>query len=363
MRKLFITALSVLTLFGAQFAKNEECKECHPLIYQEFATSQHANSTIFKDEIHGAIWNIHPKKKKSSYSCAKCHTPAANNIKELISAGNGIVPDQKNPTQNEGISCAYCHRIESIKHEWKSNVNIISKDEKKYFGTRKDHIKSPFHKIDTSNRNFLDGNVCIGCHSHKKNKNGLNICSTNIKNEMDGSNCISCHMPKIGGSVSVLRKTRTHTFHGFPGAHTHQSMLKKYVDIEFLRNIEDFDISVNNKSSHALFLHPLRVAKLKVEVFRNGKKVYEDTKTFARIIGANGKPTPPWLAKEVIKNSMPGPNEKKVFKHNFKLEKGDKIKAVLGYYLVNPKMINKLGLQNSEIAKRFFILTQKQFKI
>ncbi len=365
MKKLFILSMAVFALYANQtFAPSSKCKECHPTIYKEFQTTQHANSTIFKDEIHAAVWKKHPKNlKMKKYGCAKCHTPAANDIHKLKEKGVAYLPDPKNETQNEGISCAYCHRIEDIKHGKKMNENIISKEAKKYFGTRDDHIKSPFHKIDTSNINFKNGNVCIGCHSHKKNKMGLNVCSTNIKNELDGANCVSCHMPKVKGSVSNLRETKTHTFHGFPGLHSYAEMVAKYVDLELLREIKDFQVAVNNKSSHALTLHPMRVMKLNVTVIRDGKEIKLPSKVFLRAIGHNGKPTPPWLATEIVKNTAIKANEKRVIRYDFSLQKGDEVKVELGYYLVNPKLIKKLGLEKSEKATKFHILKSKTFKI
>ena len=365
MRRVFLLIAAVSLSFASNsFVLNSECKKCHETIYKEFMSAQHANSTIFKDKIHAAVWAKHPKNKKmKKYGCAKCHTPAANDIDKLSKKGAAYLPDKNNPTQNDGISCAYCHRIESIKHGKMLNTNIISKEPKKYFGNLQDHIKSPFHKIDTSNKNFKNGNVCIGCHSHKKNKFNLNVCSTNIKNELDKANCVSCHMPKVKGSVSNLRETKTHAFHGFPGLHIHSNMLSKYVDIELLREIDDFWISINNKSSHALTLHPLRVMKLEVSVKRGGKVIKLPSKIFLRALGRDGKPTPPWLATEIIKNTSIKANEKRSIKYNFHLQKGDEVKAVLGYYLVNPKLIKKLGLENDEKAKKFHILKEESFKI
>ena len=89
-----------------------------------------------------------------------------------------------------------------------SNSNVVSKKEKHYFGTMKNALESEFHTSSSDNKNFQNGNVCIGCHSHKKNKAKLNVCSTNISNEMDRANCVSCHMPKVDGSVSNVRETK-----------------------------------------------------------------------------------------------------------------------------------------------------------
>ena len=210
---------------------------------------------------------------------------------------------------------------------------------------------------------MANGNVCIGCHSHKKNKSGLNVCSTNIADEMDGANCVSCHMPQVKGSVSEMHETKTHAFHGFPGSHTHSAMLAKYIDISLVRNIDNFIINIDNRTSHALLLHPLRLAVLKVSVARGGKTTQLPAETFVRVIGKNGKPAMPWAADSEVKNTMIKHNEKRAVAYDFKLKKGDRVEAVLGYYLVNPQVVGKLELTGDETATELHLLKTESFLI
>ena len=364
--KKFILFTSVSVLLSAQlhFESSETCKSCHPKIYDEFQSTQHAKASIFDDEIHAAVWKKHPKNTKmSSYACAKCHTPAASNYDALIKKHNGVVPDRNDSTQREGISCAYCHRIEDIHPGKMSNNNIISKKGKSYFGTLKSHIDSPFHEIKTNSEHFNSGNVCIGCHSHKKNKYDINVCSTNIDNTLDGANCVSCHMPKVKGSVSNMNKTKEHSFHGFPGTHAHQDMLTQYVDIRLKQNKKTFDVIIDNKSSHALSLHPMRMMQLRSKVIRGEKTIQLPVKNFARIIGADGKGTPPWLAKEIVQDTVVKANEKKVSTYDYILEEGDTLEVTIGYYLVNPKMLKSLDLEKSEVATKFHHFKTETFEI
>lgn len=361
---LFIGLLTVLIHAHPTFEPSQTCKSCHPTIYNEFQATQHAKASIFDDEIHAAVWKKHPKNTKmSSYACAKCHTPAASDYDDLMRKHNNIRPDANDSTQREGISCAYCHRIESIKSGKMSNTNIIAKEGKSYFGSLKSHIESPFHKIKTDSKHFNNGNVCIGCHSHKKNKYDINVCSTNIDNELDSANCVSCHMPKVKGSVSNLNETKEHTFHGFPGTHSHQDMLTQYVDIRLKQNEKTFDITIDNKSSHALTLHPMRVMQMRAKVIREGKSIQLLPINFARVIGANGKGTPPWLAKEVVKNTAVKANEKRVSRYDYALAKGDTLEISIGYYLVNPKMLKSLDLEKSEVATKFHHFKTEIFEI
>lgn len=367
MRILYLTLIFTISLFANdgvhEFAPSKDCKECHAQIYSEFYSSMHANATPSKDPIHKAVWERHPKNKKfNQYVCGKCHTPAADNLDKMLTKGQKAMPDVNNPTHQEAISCAYCHRIESIEKHPKSNTNIISKNKKEYFGTLKNKLESPYHKIaEYTNENMENGNTCIGCHSHKMNKHKLNVCSTNTEKTMDGANCVSCHMPKIKGSVSSVNKTKTHSFHGFAGSHFHSDMLSKYVDISILRNIDNFIINVDNRSSHALLLHPLRVAVLKISVVRGQDKIKLEKEVFVRVIGKDKKPAMPWMANAIIKNTMIGANEKRAVKRNFRLKKGDRVDVVLGWFLVNPKAVKKLGLENDKIATKFNVFKQQSF--
>lgn len=346
-----------------KFAPSEDCMACHPTIYKEFNDSMHHNSTPQKDPIHKAVWDKHPQKnKKEQYGCGKCHTPAANDLDNMITSGKKAIPQADNKTHQEGISCAYCHRIKSIELHAKSNVNIISKEPKKYYGTLKNHIGSPYHGIITEgNTHMQNGNVCIGCHSHKMNSHKLNVCSTNIANEMDGANCVSCHMPKVAGSVSNLNETAQHTFHGFAGSHSNSEMLSKYVDISLLREIDDFVVNIDNRTSHALLLHPLRVAVLKVSVVRNNETLKLKNEVFVRVIGHKGKPAMPWAATTTLKDTMIQANEKRSIKYDFKLQKRDRVDVVLGWYLVNPKALPMLKLKNEEIATKFTEFKKQSF--
>ncbi len=368
MRKIILLMISTMVLIHANdkvhnFAKNQECQSCHSQIYNEFKGSMHANSIPQNDPIHSAVWNKHPHNKKMQhYSCGKCHTPAADDLDKMMTKGAKVLPDASNESHSDGISCAYCHRIESIKKGKKFNTNIISTKEKSYYGTREKHDDSPFHKIVTNENQIMkNGNVCIGCHSHKANKSGLNVCSTNIANEMDGANCVSCHMPKVKGSVSDMTQRKTHTFHGFAGSHFHSDMLQKYVNISLLREIDDFIVNIDNQTSHALLLHPLRVAVLKVSVQRGEEKIQLKDEIFVRVIGHDGKPAMPWKATTTLRDTMIQANEKRSVKYDFSLQKGDSVDVVLGWYLVNPKAVKKLNLQETTVATEFVEFKRVRF--
>jgi len=170
-------------------------------------------------------------------------------------------------------------------------------------------------------------------------------------------------MPKVKGSVSNMNMTKEHAFHGFPGTHAHQDMLTQYVDILLKQNKKTFEITIDNKSSHAMSLHPMRMMQLRVKIVREGKTIKLAAKNFARVIGADGKGTPPWLAKEIVQDTAVKANEKKVSTYHYALQKGDTLEVTIGYYLVNPKMLKSLDLEKSEVATKFHHFKTEKFEI
>ncbi len=367
MKKLSLFFFLSLALFANdtahEFEPSKECQTCHPKIYSEYYDSMHANSTPDKDVIHKALWDKHPHKNKlEQYSCGKCHSPAADNLDKMLTDGQKALHDPKNATHQEAVSCAYCHRIENIQKHEQSNTNVMSKKPKSYYGSQRASLDSPYHKIITEkNEHFANGNVCVGCHSHNLNDHGLNLCSTNVNDEMSQANCVSCHMPKVAGSVSSVNDTKKHAFHGFAGAHSNSDMLNKYVDLSLVKNIDHFIVNVDNRSSHALLLHPMRMAVLKISVTRDKKSINLEDEVFVRIIGKDGKPAMPWAADVTLKDTMIQANEKRAVKREFKLEKGDKLNVTLGWFLANPKSLEQLGLQNEKAAKEFHVFKKQSF--
>ena len=373
----------ILNIYANEFIDSTTCKGCHPTIYGEFYDSSHRKASIFENKVHKAMWDLHPDKQKESYTCATCHTPTDLELLKNLEENKKAMPENNNVQTQEAISCVYCHSIKDVENHAKSNKNIISEEEKVFysanennrdqknksfkdevslFGMMKEKSGSPFHKIDYSNDNFYTGKMCMGCHSHMQNDNNFDLCRMDEKGAKDEeTNCISCHMPKIPGSATSIKITKEHRFHGFASGSKNQDLLAKYIKIDFKENINDFEVSIKNEAAHNLFLQPLRLAQLKVSILRDSKTINLDTKSFARIIGKDGKPTMPWIADSEIENNMLKANERRVINYDFKLQKNDKIEVIFGYYTVNPKMIEKLNLQDDEESKKFNIIFSKFF--
>ncbi len=226
------------------------------------------------------------------------------------------------------------------------------KKESSWFGLSTKVTGSPYHDVDYRNEIFYNGKVCIGCHSHKENSLGFTICKTDEKGAKDKEqNCITCHMPQVKGSATNIRVSQTHAFHGFAGAINSSNLLKEYIDMSYEISNSDFYIDIENRAPHNLLLHPLRVVELRVKLTRDGNSSELQRFKFKRTVGNEGKPSAPWLATEVVENSMIKAHEKRRVKFDKKLKSGDEVEATLGYYIVDPKIVDSLGLDKDKFSK------------
>jgi nitrate reductase cytochrome c-type subunit len=368
---LLVCLLGSFAMAGnMHFEKNKKCSECHPAIYEEYMQSQHAKATVFDDEIHAAVYYKHPQyNKMDKYRCGACHTPTADNLDALLAKNNGVVPDAHNETQNEAVACAYCHRIEDTKPGKAFNKNIISKEERVYFSNKSNPKSSPFHGVKTNKEVFKDGKMCLGCHAHKSNKKGFDVCETDINQKAPKKNCIECHMHQVDGAPSIMSDAKKHTFHGFPGLHGDLTHLSQYIgmDISTQDDNKMFTVIVDHQAPHSSVLHPLRMGKLEVTVKRGSDVIKMQDRKLIKIIGSkegvSPSPTPPWLATQIIKDTRIPANTSKAYPYKWDLQSGDVITAKFGYYLVKPGAVKKFDLQDNKEATKFRVIKEQSFTV
>jgi hypothetical protein len=364
---LYICTLALTLSAHSGKADLASCKKCHPIIYKEFQDSMHKRSTIYEDKVHKAVWDKHPAKAKGNYKCSKCHTPDVADVKGT----------------HQGITCISCHTIIDVKEHTKANENIYTKEAKTFYSAQpgresekvvykttttwygnKTTVGSAYHDIDYRNKNYYNGNMCMGCHSHKQNAHNFSVCDTEDEGAKNTkTNCITCHMPQVGGSATTVRQSNTHAFHGFAGSIIKPEMLNKYVALDFEKSTDGFNISIKNAAPHNLMTHPLRVVQLRVNLIRGDKHTPLKTETFVKVIGKDNKPSMPWVATEVVKDTMIKANETRVVSYDTALKSGDKVEAILGYYIVNPKALKKLDLDGEKELHKFTVLKSKYFTV
>jgi DNA-directed RNA polymerase subunit RPC12/RpoP len=377
--KISITLLLLFLVTTYTYAtlENTTCKQCHPVIFQEYQNSIHSKSSIYKDVVHKAIWDRHPAKKKGNYKCAKCHTPSDHS---LISGKSELT---QNEIQNtEPISCQACHTIESVEKHTQANKNhfiskkkyfysldkekkgtkVVFKEESHFLGMFKTKTGSPHHDIDYSNEGYYNGDSCMGCHSHKQNGKGFAVCDLEVKQGDSKETCVSCHMPQVKGSLANQKESPTHAFHGHSIHNSTPTILSKYIKLSLEQTTNGFEVSIKNEATHTLFPQPLRLNQLRISIERDGKVIVLNTESFARVIGTDGKPSMPWLADSIIKDTSIKALETRKVTYDTVLQKGDNVIIQFGYYIVNPKAAKKLEIKDESVSK-FIMLTKKRIKI
>ena len=209
---------------------------------------------------------------------------------------------------------------------------------------------SPYHDIDFGNEIWYNGELCMGCHDHKQNAAHFNVCDMDFKKGDTKQTCISCHMPQVQGSATTIKETGTHAYHGIGTLHGMKEAMK-WLKIDLQKDQQGFHVTLHNQSNHTLFIHPLRMAKLFVTIYRNGKTLSQPSQTLQRVIGKDGKPSSPWLADSVVKDSTLKASERKSYRYDIPLQKDDIVEISLGYYRVNPKAAKMLGIADRPEAK------------
>ena len=92
----------------------------------------------FNDTLHRKIAD---KVSTEKYSCAICHMPMADNLKDLL---NGEArPDKNNKTHTDAVSCYFCHTIAYVKNAHKFNINIKARQAKNYKPTLYGRLTNP----------------------------------------------------------------------------------------------------------------------------------------------------------------------------------------------------------------------------
>src|SRR5512147_464915 len=83
----------------------EACGRCHRAIHEAWKTSAHANSMesrLFQDALELAENEIGAETRRT---CLGCHAPVATRINDLA---------LRRKVSWEGITCDYCHSIDSV---------------------------------------------------------------------------------------------------------------------------------------------------------------------------------------------------------------------------------------------------------
>ena len=349
------------TSLNSKYLDSQSCNECHPKIYEEHMKSMHSKSSIYKDEIHTKLKEkISPRK----YECALCHTPAVENLRNLITGKSQ--PNEFDKQLQDGVSCFYCHQINKVLYTKHTGINFSSyKGEPKptFFGNLKNVEDSDKHKSSSEHIIFSNSQVCMGCHAYKKNSNDVEICNTLVEYKKT-SDCISCHMPKQKGTAPTklnAKQRKEYATHEFLGIHS-ETMVQNAVDLK-LKQIDNnsFELSIKNKMGHAIITQPMRLKFVETKIIREGKIIWSNFNdspfddieaTFAVIFkDKNEKATYPSYAVGYKYNNNIESEKQKNITYNANLKKGDIIKSTWISYIISPDIAKKLDIKTENLIK------------
>jgi hypothetical protein len=357
--KLLSILFLLFSVLHAKYLSNKDCKECHEDIYYEYQSSYHSK-TYFNDELHRKVAN---KASKKTYDCAVCHMPGATDIQALIKGKER--PNKYEQEQEDAISCIYCHQIAYVKKSHNFNINVRTKNIEGYkpnmYGTLEDPDDSDKHAM--LNNPIYEKNVCLGCHSHKRNKNDVLIFQA-IKENQDTTKCIKCHMPLVdGGAEKDNKRGRLqHHSHTFAGIHSLE-MMKKAVSFHIKTEKNKLFLTLKNKMPHPLIIQAARMKYLDIRIIHNKQEIWRNFKIsptedkqgtfYIEFLDDTNKKViiPSFAKKRGFVNNLDA-NETKTLLYNIpKIEQGDIIDVKLYVILAKPDCSKVITLKDPNLTK------------
>ncbi len=357
MKQLLFFLLLFLAFSHAKYLDNHSCDECHEKIYEEYQSSFHSKG-YFNDTLHRKIAD---KVSTEKYSCARCHMPMADNLKDLISGK--ARPNKSNKTHTDAVSCYFCHTIAYVKTAHKFNINTKARQAKNYKPTLYGRLVNPddSDKHSSTSNPIYAKKVCMGCHSHKLNDNNTTIFRAMGKKQ-DSVSCINCHMPEAdGGAEKMDKKARGHhASHKFLGIHDVE-FRKTGMDINITTEDKKLNITLKNKMTHPLIVQPARAKFLRIEISRVEKVIWKNYEKepsedeqgyFAYSFKQDGKEVIiPAHSTESTVNNVEAKTSKILSYDIPLLQKGDSVRVGLYVQLAKSDCVKVIELDDSNLTK------------
>jgi nitrate reductase cytochrome c-type subunit len=353
---------------------SQDCASCHPQIFKEWQESFHAKSSVHKDAAHKAmhqafVKTMQAKAQPSNYHCGNCHTPMADNLEDLISGK--AEPNSANPTETEGVGCAFCHRIEQVNEVEQLNQYTLNKDGT-YYTSRAANGKAP-HKTARLPL-FADGEVCMGCHSRYVNHKSTAMCALTECGE-GKPNCITCHMEQVAGAPAAGSTATTHRSHRMMGGHDIE-MLRKAATLDAEITVEGGEkvlhVQVKNIIDHTFpSTNPMRMVVVKIvakdkagqvlwENFREEPLREDEQAVFFKAFTAEGKVgVPYWEAEAVAFDTRLKAGESRTLSYSLDNPAISTVDVTLLYMLFPPKAIDAFAIPKDGVNEKKYPVAKK----
>ena len=373
---------------------SETCKSCHKEIYKQWKGSMHANSTAFKDPIHGTFYRkvvgdpgkegVKHKASGKYPVCLQCHSPNA--------AKDKTTKLDAKPAYSEGVNCVACHTLKKYNgidapngklrlglksydysdklqgpgHSSNNKLAALSAagDEFGFGGDADEEQKPnphmgkgvtmdgkeiPSMPMESNPMLMRTSDACMGCHDRRNNPHGVPLCATGIeysesKTQVD---CLACHMPTSNGFSD----------HSLGGGHS-SDMLRRSVVFDMKSKKADGKIqstvTMINKQPHTMPTGaPFRNLYMKIAAYdKNGKVLWENAKghpgkedskafLFYGLTDDKNQPAPPPTATKPGQDNRLKPFETRELKYDIPAKDVVLVRSELYYNLLWPGLVKK----------------------
>ncbi len=163
------------------FTSSRQCQECHAQVYDEWASSEHANSWTGEDV--RALSNDFSNK-----DCIDCHAP-----RPVFETGVGERVLPRSSRRVEGVDCLTCHQLpEEVGAGFEAG---------RMAGTLTSHAAAcrPVER-----RELARVDLCVSCHDQHETVKQWRA----TPYAEQGVDCFACHMPYRGGDPMQGRDHR-----------------------------------------------------------------------------------------------------------------------------------------------------------
>ncbi|MBF0290623.1 MAG: hypothetical protein HQK86_00545 [Nitrospinae bacterium] len=321
------------------FTSSQVCGTCHKDIYEEFSRSLHSLS--FTNPIFSMAYarEYLATKGAAKETCLKCHAPTTISTKDA---------DAALPITSEGVTCDFCHSIESVDLASPEPFKLDVAGKKR--ASMKD-AKSPAHSASYAEW-FNKSELCAGCHEITS-VHGVKTATTYSEWKTSGYaakgvQCQGCHMPRISGSPAdpAIKPSTASKVHDHSLSHNLDTMkgaiklhLVKSAPSKGERYVVDIDVT-NARAGHAVptGTQP-RELILEVTVKDADGRTESQKKTFGKkISGVDGKVITPGGAacvngKRIIENSSINPGETRAARFMFNIKPKEPVTITANAYL------------------------------
>lgn len=186
---------------------SENCRACHEEIYEEWASSYHAQAWV--DPLFRELSNEY-----KDQSCHSCHAPRPIHETGFATA------EARATDRQSGVNCLTCHkkgdRVAGPIPDPQGSPECPPDCGPLY---------DPAHASERSQKATLD--FCGVCH----NLHGTNDEFLRSRYARENMTCLTCHMPEVVRPIVKGGKPRQSRRHTFPGAHS-EEMLRTAMGIE-----------------------------------------------------------------------------------------------------------------------------------